>query len=137
DDKQAPVQATAINVGTFFDGESLAGWDADPANWRVENGELIGRTEKGLAHNDFARSQLLFSDFRLQVDVKLTPDSANSGIQFRSIGIANGEMRGYQADIGAGWWGLLYEENGRAILQQAAANPVKPEQWNSYEILAI
>ncbi|HEU4420889.1 MAG TPA: DUF1080 domain-containing protein, partial [Planctomycetota bacterium] len=95
-----------------------------------------GATEKGLAHNDFLRSDLLFADFRLEVEVKLTPDTANSGIQFRSVPVPGGEMRGYQADIGAGWWGLLYEEGGRGVLQKAGASPVKPGEWNSYEILA-
>ena len=137
DDKQAPIEASAINVGTFFDGASLAGWDANPEHWRVVDGEMIGHTDKGLARNDFARSQLVFSDFRLQVDVKLSPDTGNSGIQFRSASVHDGEMRGYQADIGAGWWGLLYEENGRAILQKAKAEAAKPGEWNSYEILAV
>lgn len=136
DKQQAELVATAANVGTFFDARSLAGWTANPAIWRVENGELVGATTTGLPHNDFARSELLLSDFRLEVQVKLLPDTANSGIQFRSVGQPDGEMRGYQADIGAGWWGLLYEENGRAVLQQAAANPVRAGEWNDYEILA-
>jgi len=134
---QAPIAASSENVGTFFDGRSLAGWTGNKKVWRVENGELIGATEQGLPQNDFLRSDLLFADFRLEVEVKLTPDTANSGIQFRSVPVAGGEMRGYQADIGAGWWGLLYEEGGRAVLQKAAANPVKPGEWNSYEILAV
>ena len=25
-------------------------------------------------------------------------------------------MKGYQADVGPGWWGKLYEENGRGLL---------------------
>lgn len=134
---QAPIMASAENLGSFFDGKSLAGWDADPKVWRVENGELVGQTATGLPHNTFAKSELLLGDFRFEVDVKLTPDGANSGIQFRSVGIAGGEMRGYQADIGAGWWGLLYEESGRGILQKAAANPVVPGEWNHYEIVAV
>jgi putative heme-binding domain-containing protein len=137
DRQQAPIAASSENVGTFFDGRSLAGWSGNNKVWRVENGELIGASEKGLAHNDFLRSDLLFADFRLEVEVKLVPDTANSGIQFRSVPVAGGEMRGYQADIGAGWWGLLYEEGGRGVLQRAAGNPVKPGEWNSYEILAV
>ena len=37
--------------------------------------------------------------------------------------LPNGEVAGYQADIGAGWWGKLYEEHGRGLLVgQVAAN---------------
>ena len=43
-----------------------------------------------------------------------------------------------QADIGAGWWGKLYEEQGRALLwDKSGEADVKPEEWNTYEILAI
>ncbi|MBK8097010.1 MAG: DUF1080 domain-containing protein [Planctomycetes bacterium] len=134
---QAPLLASKENLGSFFDGTSLAGWTADPKVWRVEKRELIGHTEQGLQHNSFARSDLLLGDFRLIVDVKLTPDTANSGIQFRSEPQDGGEMKGYQADIGQGWWGLLYEEGGRGVLQRPAAEPHKPGEWNTYEILAV
>ncbi|MGE3172527.1 MAG: PVC-type heme-binding CxxCH protein [Planctomycetota bacterium] len=135
-DEQVAIAASPENLGAFFDGESLAGWTADPDIWSVEDGELVGRTAEGLEHNDFAQSQLVFGDFRLEVEVKLTPDAANSGIQFRSEPAPGGEVRGYQADIGKGWWGLLYEELGRGVLQKAAADPVRPGEWNHYEILA-
>lgn len=135
--EQAPLAASPENVGTFFDGRSLQGWTADPKVWRVEDGELVGKTDTGLPHNSFAWSELEFGDFRLVVEVRLLPDTANSGIQFRSEPVAGGEMRGYQADIGKGWWGLLYEESGRGVLQKALADPVRPGEWNTYEILAV
>jgi len=78
-------------------------------------------------------------DFRLVVKVKLVPDSANSGIQFRSQPIPNSpEMKGYQADIGKGWWGKLYEESGRGLLwNKDNEDAVKKEDWNTYEVLAV
>ncbi len=136
-DHQAPLDASPENLGSFFDGETLSGWQADPAIWRVEDGELIGHSAAGLQHNNFAISELRLADFRLQVEVKLAPDTANSGIQFRSEPAEGGEMRGYQADIGKGWWGLLYEEGGRAVLSKAAVAAEKPGEWNTYEILAV
>ena len=51
-------------------------------------------------------------------------------------------MRGYQADMGAGWWGKLYEENLRGMLyggepgQKTAEAAVKPGEWNAYRIRA-
>ena len=47
-------------------------------------------------------------------------------------------MKGYQADVGAGWWGKLYEENGRALLwDKSGEEHVKPGDWNTYEIEAV
>ena len=55
-------------------------------------------------------------DFRLTLNVKLVENEGNSGIQFRSEPLPDGEVKGYQADVGPGWWGKLYEENGRGLL---------------------
>jgi hypothetical protein len=47
-------------------------------------------------------------------------------------------MKGPQADVGLGWWGKLYEENGRGILSdnKSTEKVVKADQWNDYEIIA-
>src|SRR6185369_5652739 len=43
-----------------------------------------------------------------------------------------------QADAGAGWWGKLYEENGRAQLWDKPGEQfVKTNDWNTYEIVAV
>lgn len=135
--KQVPVLATADNLATFFNGKDLTGWDGNPELWRVEEGEIVG-TSQGLARNEFLINHLQLSDFRLTLEVKLTPNEGNSGIQFRSEAMPEGEVKGYQADIGIGWWGKLYEEHGRALLwdKSGEAN-VKPGEWNRYEVVAI
>ncbi len=135
--QQAPLPATEDNVKTFFNGRDLAGWEGNPSLWKVDNGELVG-VSPGLKQNEFLRGQLLVGDFRLSCDVKLTPDAGNSGIQFRSEALAGGEVRGYQADVGAGWWGKLYEELGRGLLWDKSGEAyVKPGEWNHYEISAV
>ncbi|MAE75896.1 MAG: dehydrogenase [Planctomycetes bacterium] len=137
-DEQVPMTATAENLATFFTGEDLTGWTADPSVWRVENGEIVGRAEKGLKKNNFASSHLLLGDFRLTLEVKLVEDRGNSGIQFRSETLVNGAMKGYQADIGVGWWGKLYEEHGRGLIWKKPGDAlVKKGEWNTYEILAV
>lgn len=134
---QAPLVADTENLGLFFNKTDLTGWDGNPSLWKVEDGTIIGHTEEGLAHNEFLKSEMIFSDFRLTVDVKLTPNSENSGIQFRSQALANGEVKGYQADAGQGWWGKLYEELGRGLLwDKPADSHVNTGDWNRYEILA-
>jgi hypothetical protein len=70
--------------------------------------------------------------------VKLVANQGNSGIQFRSESLPDGEVKGAQADVGPGWWGKLYEENGRGLLwPRSGESHVRPGEWNTYEILAV
>ncbi len=134
---QVPMRATEDNVSAFFNGNDIEGWEGNTNLWRVENGEVVGVTE-GLKRNEFLKGTLLFSDFRLICKVKLAPNEANSGIQFRSKVLPDGTVRGYQADIGAGWWGKLYEEHGRGLLwEKSCGAHVNAGEWNTYEILAV
>ncbi len=134
---QVPMLASVDNAREFFNGKDLAGWDGDAEVWSVAEGEIVGKTATGLKRNTFLKSHLAVEDFKLSVKVKLTPNAANSGIQFRSVPLPDGEMRGPQADIGAGWWGKLYEENGRGILADKAGDEhVKLNEWNDYVVEA-
>src|SRR6185295_14810760 len=94
---QVPMLADAGTMPYFFNGRDLALWDGDPKLWRVERGEIVGRSGGGLARNEFLASQLFVTDFRLTLEVKLTPDGGNSGVQFRSAPLHEG-MKGPQAD---------------------------------------
>lgn len=135
---QVPQLATAETVGSIFNGKDLTGWiSGDMSLWSVEDGEIVGRTT-GLKRNHWLTSQYSLGDFKFSVDVKLVKNEGNSGIQFRSEPIANDEVKGYQADVGAGWWGKLYEEHGRALLwKESSEKHVKLGEWNKYEILAV
>jgi putative membrane-bound dehydrogenase-like protein len=133
---QTPILATAENAKDLFNGKDLTGWDGDPKLWSVDKGEIVGKSP-GIAHNSFLRSQMLAADFKLSMQVKLTPDKENSGIQFRSEALPGYEVKGYQADVGAGWWGKLYEEHGRGVLSAKGGEAfVKAGEWNLYEIEA-
>jgi putative heme-binding domain-containing protein len=135
---QVPLLASAYTVSQFFNGKDLANWEGDMSLWKVEGGEIVGKTATGLKHNEFLKNQFVLTDFRLVCKVKLTPNSANSGIQFRSEPFGEYEMKGCQADAGQGWWGKLYEENGRALLAKPNGDAfVKTNDWNVYEILAV
>lgn len=134
---QVPMLATKDNLDLFFNGKNLDGWSGPKGNWKVENGELIG-TSPGLKKNEWLVAPLAVNNFRLIVEVKLAPNAGNSGIQFRSSAEPNGEVKGYQADIGVGWWGKLYEEHGRALLwKENSDKHVKKDDWNTYEIVAV
>jgi putative heme-binding domain-containing protein len=136
--EQVPMRATKENASSFFNGRDLAGWTGDSHLWSVENGEIVGRSP-GLAHNTFLLSDLSAMNFRLEFEVKLKDDVGNSGVQFRSKPLKRfNEVRGYQADIGPGWWGKLYEENGRAVLWDKSGEAhVKKGDWNRYVVEAV
>jgi putative membrane-bound dehydrogenase-like protein len=135
--RQVPILATADNAKDFFNGKDLTGWVGDAKLWRVENGEIVGTTS-GLKKNEFLKSEMAAADFRLSLKVKLVPNKENSGIQFRSEALPDGEMKGPQADIGEGWWGKLYEESARGLLwDRSGEKHVKKDDWNTYEILAV
>jgi hypothetical protein len=134
---QVPMLATKDVAGLLFNGRDLTGWQGDSKLWSVENGEIVGRSP-GLTHNTFLVSDMTAENFRLSLEVKLVNNEGNSGVQFRTQPL-NGfeEMKGYQADVGADWWGKLYEENGRALLWEKPGDSlVKKGEWNRYEIEA-
>ena len=134
--KQVSALANKENASNFFNGQDLTGWSGNTDYWKVENGEIVG-TSPGLKKNHFLVSDLVVADFEFSLKVKLTPNNANSGIQFRSEAQPSGDVKGYQADIGKGWWGKLYEEHGRAILwDKSDQKHVKVGEWNDYRIVA-
>ncbi|MBM3987665.1 MAG: DUF1080 domain-containing protein [Planctomycetes bacterium] len=133
--EQANLLATPLNAARLFDGQTLAGWRFAGDVWTVEAGELVGRGQ--LERNSFLASELEVRDFRLEFEVRLVGDAGNSGVQFRSQVRADADVAGYQADIGPGWWGKLYEEHGRGVLWDTPGEShVRPGEWNRYEIEA-
>ncbi len=131
---------------TLFDGHSLAGWEGDQKLWRVENGEIVGgHLGEKLPRNEFLATVANYTNFVLQVKFKLTGTEGfvNSGVQLRSQRVPNdSEMSGYQADIGDGWYGTLYDESRRNKPMAKPAEDlvkatVKVGQWNDYEIRAV
>ena len=127
---------------TFFNGKDLSGWSAeDMSYWSVQNGGIVGtKGDQKIPGNQFLWYDKKVKDFKLTLQVKQIPFAANAGIQFRSKREPNGQAIGYQADIGKGWWGSLYHEHGRKILAKnldAEGKNLKPEKWNTYEILVV
>jgi hypothetical protein len=125
---------------SFFNGKDLTGWKGNGGYWSVKDGAIVGHSVVNVPKNEFIWSDVEVKDFYLKVDVKLTPDNRNAGIQFRSRkSNASGQAVGYQADVGAGVWGKLYHEHGRGKLDwnNNADGAVKPGDWNRYEILAV
>lgn len=123
----------------LFNGRDLEGWVGDASLWKAENGILVGRTTSPLNYNDFLRTEKEYGNFILSCNVRLV--GHNSGIQFRSEVRQDGHMAGYQADIGDGCWGALYEECLRGHLVNYQPQLVEaillPNDWNHYQIIAV
>jgi hypothetical protein len=125
----------------LFNGKDLTGWVTpdDKSLFTVEDGEIVGRTPKEkLKKNEFLVTDRPYGDFVLKVKVKYK--NGNSGIQFRSKRASDGAVSGPQADVADGFWGLLYEERARGILERypkdKAEALVKKGDWNEFVITA-
>jgi hypothetical protein len=140
----APIPTLAQDEGfrPLFNGENLSGWTQpeDESLFVVEDGAIVGRTKSAdqLKKNEFLVTEEEYGDFVLKARIKL--GSGNSGIQFRSVRAEDGAVSGPQADVADGYWGLLYEERERGILErypaEEAAKLVKADDWNEYVITA-
>jgi HEAT repeat protein len=143
---QAAKIAGAIsgrNESSLFDGHSLDGWEGDRNVWRVREGVIVGGSMTGNPRNEFLASTRSYTNFVLRLEYKLagTEGFINSGVQFHSVRVVQppNEMSGYQADIGAGYSGCLYDESRRnKFLVRAADEQIKrlerPGDWNHYEV---
>jgi len=115
----------------LFNGKDLTDWEGNPSLWSVKDGVIHGETKptaddpkKGdLKHNTFlVWKGGTVGNFELHLKYRITSDSGNSGIQYRSAVVQQGAdgpiVSGYQADFEAGktYSGILYEERGRGIL---------------------
>src|SRR5688572_6621138 len=107
------------NEQSIFDGRTFTGWEGDTvAIWTIRDGALIGGSlEDTVPHNDFLCTTRPYSDFVLRLKFKLEGNGGfiNAGVQFRSERLQQPayEMTGYQADLGDGYWGSLYDESRR------------------------
>ena len=132
---------------SLFDGTTFAGWEgATNGVWRIRDGAIVGGSLSGNPQNEFLATTGTHTQFRLTLEYRLigTEGFINGGVQFRSRRVVNppNEVSGYQADIGAGFSGCLYDESRRnRTLAMADTNLIarieKPGDWNRYEIEAI
>ncbi len=125
---------------SIFNGQDLTGWSSPHDYWRVEDGAIVGEATEQVPETTYLWSNVEVGDFYLVADVKLEPNTANSGIQFRSRKLNEaGHAFGYQGDMGQDVWGRLYHQGGRAKLDWTgrAEEAVKPGEWNRFEILAV
>lgn len=143
----APLHAQVSETTVpLFDGKTLNGWKtANPEYqswWSVADSTIrSGDGVKKIPANTYLHTTKEYGDFEFRCLFRLRGDPAtgmiNSGIQYRSF-VKDGKMIGYQADIGDGYWGDLYDEHRRAKLAggdlSVLRHVLRPGEWNSYII---
>jgi len=128
----------------LFDGRSFDGWEGETQHtWHIKDGAVVGGTlAETVPHNDFLCTKKEFKNFDLRLKVKLNGTGfVNGGVQFHSQRLKDPayEMAGFQADMGEGYWGSLYDESRRnkALAHTHAVvikRLVKTDDWNDYII---
>lgn len=124
----------------LFNGKDLTGWDGDRTLWKVVDGRIVGDSP-GIRHNEFLATKIQYEDFELRLEFRLKDGKGNSGVQFRSKRLPKSRaLVGYQADIGKGYWGCLYDEHRRRKVlvhaPKSLAKVLKKDGWNTYVIRA-
>jgi len=137
------ISCLVAQAEDLFDGLSLKNWGIQAAEkkwWRVEDQAVVGGSlvEK-IPHNTFITTAKKYGDFELTLEVMVTGNHPNAGIQFRSERIENHhEMIGYQCDVGPGLWGRLYDESRRRRFlvewKSKEASQAAKEGWNRCRI---
>ena len=131
---------------SLFDQKSLEGWEVvNPENgkyWSIVDSVITGGNGTiNIPTNTYLRTVDSFEDFEFRALFRLTGDHTtgliNSGIQYRSL-IKGNTIVGYQADIGEGYWGDIYDEHRRGKLIGGDLSTLKKilnvDGWNSYII---
>jgi len=137
-----PAAGAEKQPADLFDGKTFDGWEGNEKWFRIEGGAIVaGSLREKIPRNEFLCTKKQYGDFQLRLSVKLAGNGANAGVQFRSQRIPNHhEVKGYQADMGSGWWGKLYDESRRnrvlaGLRDEAKLKQVlKPDDWNEYVI---
>jgi hypothetical protein len=110
--------------------------------WSVKDGIIVsGDGQTKIPANTYLATTKEYGDFEFRCLFRITGDHKtgliNSGIQYRSI-IKGTKIIGYQADIGKGYWGDIYDEHRRGKLAQGDLSTLKhilkEDGWNSYII---
>ncbi len=131
---------------SLFDGATLKGWrtvkTVNHDFWSVVDSVITGGDGiHKISENTYLHTIKTYENFEFRCLFRLSGNHdmglINSGIQYRSA-IEGDKIIGYQADIGKGYWGDIYDEHRRAKLisgdQSTLRHILKEDGWNSYII---
>lgn len=143
--------AQTSSWSSLFNGKDLSGWKAvaGKASFEVKDGAIEGSSVYGTG-NTFLITDQMYSDFILELELKINDLSSNSGVMVRGQfdpSKRNGEglVLGYQVEADPtprAWSGGIYDEARRGWFYPLDLNPkaksaFKLGEWNTYRIEAI
>ncbi|TWU24579.1 3-keto-disaccharide hydrolase [Bythopirellula polymerisocia] len=136
--------ACAANAGPYwvslFDGETLAGWHQEgDGDWVVEDGAIVGKTQKAAKLYGLLVSDEVYSDFTLRLKFKSL--KGNSGFYIRMVVEKPDKAHGLQIEVDPRHnSGGIYESYRRAWVSKPTEKSqheyFKPDEWNDLEIAA-
>jgi hypothetical protein len=126
---------------TLFDGSNLDQWQrpANPELWVIENEvlSLTGRTDTKMRNENYLWTKEKYGDFILDLDYRVPPERANSGVFIRTSDLADPVQTGIEIQVGNanpnrpvsnGSVGGIYD------LVAPRRQVHKPGEWNHYRI---
>lgn len=132
---------------SLFDGESFEGWKilGGKAEFKIEDGAIVGFS-KVSTPNTFLCTEKIYTDFILELDLKIEEETSNSGVMIRGqYDPEKNRIYGYQVEADAkerAWSGGIYDESRRGWLYPLSLNPearsaFKLGEYNHYRIEVI
>ena len=120
------------------------GWRLGPGMKITDDGMIVaGTMDAPIKGTVYASHNKEMYNFELRAQVKKQgPEKTNGGFQFRSEVKENGQMAGYQADMGFKYWGRLYDQSrGRGLLGKHEEGvdlkkDINWDDWNEYRVIA-
>lgn len=130
---------TAKKSNQFFDEKSLDGWKVlgGKADFTIEDGMIVGTTVANTG-NTFLTTEKNYSDFILELDVKIEDTANNSGVMVRSHfdPSGNGRVYGRQVEIDPSerrWSAGIYDEARRGWLYPLTLHPQAQDAFKQNE----
>jgi hypothetical protein len=120
----------------LINARGMADWRGEPEYWKIEEGVVIGSSPGG-PHHHYLTTKRDYSDFVLQVDVKMI--GYNSGVCIRGEYLPD-TLGGYQVDMGEGFWGCLWDEGKHKMVSngwELGQKLLHKDDWNHYAARAV
>ena len=124
----------------LFDGRTLTGWHHfGEGQWVVEDGAIVGRTQKAAKLYSLLVSDAVYHDFTVRLKFKSI--KGNSGFYIRTVLQSPDQAHGLQIEVDPrNNSGGIYESYGRAWVARPKpedyAKYFKPDDWNELTIAA-
>ena len=99
---RSPAAGDSEGFTSLFNGKDFTGWEGNLEFFRIQDGAIVaGRLNERIPRNEFLCTRKDYSDFELRLQIRVSSDQANGGIQIRSRRVPDhNEVSGYQADVG-------------------------------------